>query len=348
LWQGLEHLARCVDNALARWPQLGAARHAVTMTGEMVDLFAHREAGVAAIAAQLGRLLGGRVAFFAAGRGWIEHAEAPAAWRHIASANWVATAAWIARRFSDALLIDIGSTTTDIVPIEHGQVAARGSDDAGRLASGELVYQGVVRTPLAVLAARVPFAGREYNVMNEFFATSADVYRLTGELAEEHDQHAAADNGPKDAAGSRRRLARLIGHDARDASDADWLEFARTWRNVQLAEIRGNAERVAASLPASAPIVAAGCGDFLVRDLAARMRRPCVAFETLADVVDAPTAHWARVCAPAVAVALLRASDLRPVLACQEGRQGAKPGVSSLAGEHEGPPSPRSRSSGFS
>ena len=59
--------------------------------------------------------------------------------------------------------------------------------DAARLATGELVYHGVVRTPLCALAARVPFRGSAVSVMNEFFATTADVYRLTGELDPAHD-----------------------------------------------------------------------------------------------------------------------------------------------------------------
>ena len=39
--------------------------------------------------------------------------------------------------------------------------------------------------------------------MNEFFATTADVYRLTGELDPAHDQHPSADNAPKDLAATR-------------------------------------------------------------------------------------------------------------------------------------------------
>ena len=137
-----------------------------------------------------------------------------------------------------------------------GRVVAAGRDDAARLASGELVYQGVVRTPLCALGPRIEFRGAHYNVMNELFATSADVYRLTGELDPAHDQHPAADGAPKDRAATQRRLARMIGLDARDASDEQWLRFARTWRERQLTELRDNAARVVAAhdLPAHAPV----------------------------------------------------------------------------------------------
>ncbi|WP_279387648.1 hydantoinase/oxoprolinase family protein, partial [Paraburkholderia kirstenboschensis] len=163
-----------------------------------------------------------------------------AGWRSVASANWLATARWIATRVANALLIDIGSTTTDIIPLANGRVVARASTDAGRLATGELVYQGVVRTPLCGIAQRIEFGGAAVNVMNEWFATTADVYRLTGELAPQYDLYPSADNGPKNELASRRRLARMIGRDAHEASPAEWRAFAQRWRELQLREIGAN------------------------------------------------------------------------------------------------------------
>jgi len=96
------------------------------------------------------------------------------------------------------------------------------------------------------------------------------------------------------------------------AADADWAGFAEALRAVQLAELRHNALRVIerAALPANAPLVAAGCGDFLVRRLAEALGRPCLDFAdlALAGAAAEPTlARWAQVAAPSVAVALLRA-----------------------------------------
>lgn len=328
LWQGLEPLRRVLEAARARWPQAAAAEHAVTMTGEMVDLFDDREAGVATIAATLDAALDGPVWLFVGGAegevatgaaagsaaafGWCPAADAAAHWSRIASANWLATAALAAEGAGDALLVDVGSTTSDLIPLRGGRVTVHGTDDAARLASGELVYHGVVRTPLCALGPRIAFRGEAVNLMNEFFATSADVYRLTGELDPAHDQYPAADGGGKDAAATRQRLARMIGRDARDAAEADWTGFAEALRAAQLAELRHNALRVLerAGLPANAPLVAAGCGDFLVRRLAEALGRPCVDFAEIAVAGAAaePTLErWAQVAAPSVAVALLRA-----------------------------------------
>ncbi|WP_244816612.1 hydantoinase/oxoprolinase family protein [Caballeronia sp. Lep1P3] len=319
LWQGIAHLERVIDCVFERWPQAAdaCARHAVTMTGEMVDLFADRAEGVRMLTGAISRRLGARTLFYGGERNWLARSACADGWRKVASANWLATAEWVATRMDHALLVDIGSTTTDIVPIVAGRVAARGTNDAERLASGELVYQGVVRTPLCGVAHRIAFRGESTGVMNEWFATTADVYRLTGELWAGHDQHASADNGPKTEAASCARIARMIGRDAIDASADEWRRFALQWRDEQLRAIEANLHRVSAqhAALASAPVVGAGCGRFLAAALAQREARGYVDFARLAGVssADAQCAQWASTCAPSVAVALLAASPIEAV-----------------------------------
>ena len=315
LWQGLGHLERTIDLVFERWPEAGsdAALHAVTMTGEMVDLFEDRAHGVRAIAAALAQRLGPRLRFYAGDAGWLTPQACADGWRSVASANWLATARWIASRVPDALLIDIGSTTTDIIPIAGGCVVARAATDAGRLATGELVYQGVVRTPLCGIAQRIEFAGEDVNVMNEWFATTADVYLLTGELASHYDLYPSADQGPKTEAASRTRLARMIGRDAHEAGPDEWRSFALRWRELQLREIGVNLARVTAAHPelVAAPLVGAGCGRFLAAALACmeagEATRGYIDFGTLAGV-PANRSDWAATCAPSVAIALLAAT----------------------------------------
>ena len=326
LWQGVDRLTAVLDAAHARWPTLGAARHAVTMTGEMVDLFATRADGVMRIAAELVAAVGDAdsVHFFAGDAGWCQGADVAREWRSIASANWLATARHAAQRFGDGVLVDIGSTTTDLVAFRAGRVVTRARTDAQRLASGELVYHGVVRTPLCALAQRIDWRGTPHNVMNELYATMADVYRLTGELDPAHDQHPSADQDVKDPPATRRRLARMIGLDAHDGSDDDWLALARAWRGAQVAELAGQLSRVLASaeLGARAVLISAGCGAFLAHDvLAHAAAEPLCRIAPYGTEVARVAAHapagpaavraWAQVCAPCVAVAALFDGDRR-------------------------------------
>ena len=157
LWQGFDHLHQALAAAQQRWPALQHAEHAVTMTGEMVDLFATREDGVQRIAAVLAQsFTPDSLHFFAGDAGWCGPKQVALQWRHIASANWLATALHAAMQLAehDALLVDIGSTTTDLIALRRGRVLTQARTDADRLASGELVYHGVVRTPLCAVAQR--------------------------------------------------------------------------------------------------------------------------------------------------------------------------------------------------
>jgi probable H4MPT-linked C1 transfer pathway protein len=316
LWQGAEHLQATLRSAHSRWPAAATSRHAVTMTGEMVDLFEHREEGVQRIASQLCDALQAPspVQFFAGDQGWCGREHLAALWEHIASANWLACAQHAARELGEGVLLDIGSTTTDIIAFKRGGVLTRARSDVQRLATGELVYQGVVRTPLCGLARQIPWQGQSLNVMNEFFASVADVYRLTGELNPEHDLYPSADGAPKDLPATRKRLARMIGMDARDASDAQWLAFAQDWRATQVTELGEQLRRVMAlhSMSTDAVVVSAGCGDFLVPDVVGQARGAAGNVRSygaeLAHLSPGATAHaatWAQVCAPSVAVAML-------------------------------------------
>lgn len=317
LWQGLDRLDAALASARSRWPDLDAPAQAVTMTGEMVDLFEHREQGVARIAAHLASALPSP-RFFAGDAAWPDAKEAAARWQHIASANWLATARHATQALPgvEGVLLDIGSTTTDLIAFRRGHVVTESRSDAHRLATGELVYHGVVRTPLCALARRIAWKGVPHNVMNEFFATTADVYRLTGELDPAHDQHPSADNAPKDERHSRARLARMIGLDERDGSAAQWAAFARAWRDAQLAELREQLERVIArhDLGRGATLVAAGCGAFLADALCPEGWELANYADDIARVAGErgdELHRWVQVGAPAVAVASLFAQRLQ-------------------------------------
>lgn len=306
LWRGLDHLRHGVDRALAALPS-DASRHAVTMTGEMVDLFANRTEGVRTLVRVVGARLGpAPVHWYAGPLGFRPGADALDDTRALASCNWLASASFVAGRVPDALFIDIGSTTTDIVPIRAGAVRAHGGTDNARLRRGELLYTGVVRTPLMAVTTGAPFKGDWIPLMAEHFAVTADVYRLTGELPAHADLHATADAGPKTPPASARRLARMLGLDREDGTAPDWRRLAAYLRDEQLHAIGRAAQRVQSDVlcDLDAPLVGCGVGRFLVRRLAARWQRPYIDVGTLlkldrlacGDPVD---------CLPAVAVAEL-------------------------------------------
>jgi probable H4MPT-linked C1 transfer pathway protein len=297
------------DQALAEaMPLAGTpALHAVTMTGELSDVFATRAEGVAYLVAMMRRAAGDAPLLVYAGRGgFIDAPEAIGRWAEVASANWLASATLAATACRDGLFIDIGTTTTDLIPLKDGKPVVRGYNDGERLTESELVYTGVVRTPVVAVARDAPFKDRRQRLAAERFATMADVYRLTGDLPEDADPFPTADLRGKSSEESAARLARMLGRDAGEGHQAEWVAVARHFADRQLAQIEEAARMlIARDTPAEdAPIVGAGCGRFLVKRLAQQFGRP---YRDFADMVDcAPEARdMAARCAPAVAVALL-------------------------------------------
>ena len=304
LWQGLDKLDAAVVQARAALGDTG--RHAITMTGEMVDLFDSRAAGVVAIVERLVAALPGELRLYAGRSGWVAPAAARSNADDIASANWLATAAWVATRCPQALLADIGSTTSDLIVIDRG-VASVSRSDADRLISGELVYAGLVRTPLMALAPAVDFRGRRHRVMAEHFATTADIWRLLGKLPEHADQYPAADGGAKTPDASARRLARMIGRDACEGSTDDWRALAATFADAQLATLIDASRALPgiAALSTDAPVVCAGAGCMIAARLADALDRRAVTLASLLADCAPGCLEDATTCAPAVATALL-------------------------------------------
>src|SRR3989442_10670407 len=164
---------------------IGAA-HAVTMTAELSQMFRTKREGVRFVLdAVTDAFPEPDVRVYAADGRFLSVAAARVEPLAVAAANWAATAHLVAQSFSDAILIDSGTTTTDIIPIAGGRVAARGRTDHERLREGELVYTGALRTPAEAIAHTVVLHGAPIGVSAEGFALVGDAHLWLGNLAPE-------------------------------------------------------------------------------------------------------------------------------------------------------------------
>ena len=313
LWRGLHELDSAIQNMLKAfrieaYDAIINLNHAVTMTGELVDLFANRHEGVMAISSLSEKLLGKGTLFYAANQDFVRFEDVKRFTNNIASANWHASASALAMHVKGALLIDIGSTTADIIPIEDGAVAIEALSDAARLQNDTLVYTGVVRTPIMALAQKLPFEGVETNIAAEYFATMADVYRLTGDLDAAADMADTADGKGKTDLESARRLARMIGHDVEKYPLDVWKSLANTCKTLQMKQIK------TALLKHWKPnmlIIGAGAGSFLVKTLAHDLKHTYQPISmALSAPIDLSKQHDLEVCLPAYAAALLAKKQL--------------------------------------
>jgi len=310
LWQGLDTL----DAALAEArPLLSKARRfAVTMTGELSDLFPDRATGVETLVARLSSELGDGARFWMGARGFGSASEARQHPRDAGSTNFLATATLIGREIPDALLIDFGSTTADIIPVRAGAPCPRGLTDAERQVTGELIYTGFTRTAVMGVTTRAPFDGEWVGLAREYLATMADVRRVLGveRTLADFDLHATADGKGKSESESLTRLARMLGRDRADGTLEQWRVPAAYIREEQLRSLSDGVLQVLshANLHAGAVVVVAGIGATDAAVVALRLGRTCVAFGDLARATEACSV-WATACAPAVAVAHLIGSS---------------------------------------
>jgi probable H4MPT-linked C1 transfer pathway protein len=244
----------------------------VTTTAELCDCFATKRQGIGHVVSACESLARGRPLHFwsTAGR-FLAASEAKRDPLGVAAANWHALATWVASLHprGNSLMIDTGSTTTDIIALVEGKVCARGLTDTARLASGELVYLGAARTPLMAMGTHITFDGVEHHIMAEHFATMADVQVLLGAMAEDETDGSTADGRPRTRSCSAARVLRMIGADLEMLDEAAALRLAQAFADRAV-------ERLAQAITAVAGdrtmqrVVISGSGGLLARAAAVR------------------------------------------------------------------------------
>ena len=275
-----------------------AVAHAVTMTAELSQLFRTKREGVCfvldAVAAAFPDAC---VRVWGVDARWRTPAEARREPLAVAAANWAATAHVVGRSCSDCLLVDVGSTTTDIIPIRNGAPVACGHTDVERLRQGELVYTGALRTPVEAIAVTVPLRGQPTGTSAEGFALAGDVHVWRGELAPGDYSVPTPDGRPTSREFAGERLARVVCADREMVDETDITVTADSLWDAQVRRIAAGLERVRARQPGLARAVVTGLGEFLA---AAAAQRIGLHVTHLSDSLGAAARH-----APAAAVALL-------------------------------------------
>ena len=273
LWKQPDDLVRGLGLLLAALPQ--ADRFALTMTAELCDCYPTKAYGVRAVIGATLEAVGGRAVEVWGTDGQLHPVasilDQPAL---AAASNWLALATLASRLIPEGpgLLIDVGSTTTDLIPLLDGAVAVVGRTDTDRLRTGELVYAGVRRTPIAALAVELPFRGATTGLAPELFATTLDAYLTLGDLEAEPDQPSPADGRPSTPDAALDRLARMVGADRDTYSIEDALAFSETIDATLTDRLTRAADGVTrATVGRPRAVVIAGSGEFLARRVAARV-----------------------------------------------------------------------------
>lgn len=308
LWKHPEQLPQQLTAIIGQLPP--ATTLAVTMTGELADCYASKSDGVHEIIEAIEQIAETRtVRLWSTSGEFVDTDVAREFPLLVAAANWHALATWVGRLTpsGNALLIDIGTTTTDVIPLEDGFPVPLGRTDLERLQTGELEYTGFRRTTLSSLAHTVPLKNNRCSVAAELFATTLDVYLWLGKVPEDGSQTDTADGRPATKAWARDRLCRLICADRNEVSDEDLTTICLFLNDVQSRRIAGAIDRVRSRMVGECDqVILSGNGLFLAEEILSKLPK----FETatihkLSEIFSPEAAE------AACAVALTRLAEER-------------------------------------
>ncbi|MEZ5336204.1 MAG: hydantoinase/oxoprolinase family protein [Methanolobus sp.] len=243
----------------------------VVMTGELADCFEDKLQGIEFIMRSVNDAFDCEVRYIDS-NGHFYDGEGNL--RDLAAANWAASTRLIGSEIGDCIFVDVGSTTSDIVPIRDGKHVA-GLTDFSRLVRNELFYAGTLRTNLAYILDKVNVADGNCNIASELFSTTADAYLLLGDITEELYTCETADGAGKSRTEAMRRLARVVCADLSEISADEIYNIAEQVKEKQIS-LLAEAISVVAEKNGLNKIVSAGLGEFMIKEAAKRLDFECI------------------------------------------------------------------------
>lgn len=277
LWEGSP-----LKEMLSRYDTGDHRQVAVVMSGELADCFRTKQEGIRWIVETVQEVFPD--ALFYGTDGQFHDSPVPS----LAAANWLASAVFLHVLEPGGLLVDMGSTTTDIIPLSNPS-SLFGLTDLLRLQKGYLVYTGLLRTTIPAAIRTVRLGGVPTPVSAEYFAASADAHLVLGHIGETAYTCDTPDRKGKDRTSCLRRLARVVCADLEEIGEAGATEVAAAFWKEQRRVI---VEAVLAARGSSGAdrVLAAGIGSGLLA--------PVIGGEDLSAVLgpaaDALPAHAVR------------------------------------------------------
>jgi probable H4MPT-linked C1 transfer pathway protein len=274
VWRGRERLPAVLLEVAEELELEPGTPLALTMTAELSDAFRSKREGVLFVMDGVRKAFPRNPVSVLDSRGeFAALDQARSRPLDFAATNWIASALFAASRVDDCILVDVGSTTTDIAPIKGGRLVSEGRNDLARLSAGELVYTGVLRTNPNTLTTSVPVRGRPCRVAAESFAVMADAYVLLGRLDSADYTCPTPDGRDPSPVACAERLARLVCADREMLSEPEIVKIARYLVECQLRAVSEGLLQVVSrpDAPTDAQVAPAGVGAFLAAEVAGRL-----------------------------------------------------------------------------
>ncbi len=306
LWMRSSDLSNVLRSMIESAP--AADQIALTMTGELTDCFKTKQEGVEFIIDSILAATELPVFVYLTGDEFADASIARLEFMRAAASNWFGLASFVSRlpqlSRRSGLLIDIGSTTCDIIPFRNGKCIAGGANDYERLREGELVYSGALRSPLCGIVDYLSYRGDHVPVMNELFATMLDVNIILGKLSAGSAAEWAADHCGTSSIECVTRLARMLGLDRDTLDAAEARLIASQIRDAQLHRLTNALAQILSRHSEPDVVVVSGQGEFTARELYERFWQSS---SSRPDLISLDELFGAGIssCAPAYAIAKL-------------------------------------------
>ena len=227
----------------------------------------------------------------------------------VAAANWAATGWMISQLIQNCIVIDVGSTSTSIIPVVDGHVSAAGKTDLEKLMKGELVYTGSLRTNIAAIVNSIPLRNGAARVSSELFAQSGDVHLVLGNLTEKEYTVETADGRGKTRAEALARLARVVCADTEMLTEQEIVQIATYIHGRQVEQIAEGLRQVYNRIKPRAKTKIKAVVTGLGKNFLARKAAQLAGIKEIIDLNELLKSDVAAV-SPAVSVALMAASKL--------------------------------------
>lgn len=200
---------------------------AVVMSGELADCFSSKQEGINFLYDAVRNVFPNAKFYGIDGKFHTKPVS------QIAAANWLVMADVLRFKYPDCLLVDMGSTTTDIIPLNAWEILKEQTDFI-RLKTGMLLYYGLLRTPVSSLIRRVSPDGNDILLSTEYFACSGDAHLLMEMITSDMYTTATPDSCSTSWDHCLRRMARMVCADVHEVGEDLVLQIAREYVNEEI------------------------------------------------------------------------------------------------------------------
>ncbi len=244
-----------VTDILKRYVSSPGEPAAVVMSGELADCFENKMEGISFIVHAVRKAFPSARFYGTDGR--FHDRAVP----ELAAANWLASSDYLRKEYPDAVLLDVGSTTADIIPLNNFETL-KGLTDLRRLQRGYLLYTGMLRGNIATLVRSVSLDSVDTPVSSEYFAAGADAHIVLGHITSADYSIDAPDKKEKTRIAALSRLARVVCADLDEIGENGAYRIAVQFWDAQRNLIRDQVSTVMEA-SCSSSLLTAGIGASL-------------------------------------------------------------------------------------